>query len=97
MHVQVCIDLSTFVLPCFTLPPQHYSEKAEMMTEIQEVSLNRAEIAARRDKDDLLDCLDDLLEHYLHTLHEYHKVMNELSTQLSSVCQSELEGRGVVG
>lgn len=56
------------------------------MTDFQEIPLSRAEIAARRDKDDLLDCLDDLLEHYLHTLHEYHKVMSELSTQLSSVC-----------
>ncbi|EDU50297.1 hypothetical protein A1F94_010797 [Pyrenophora tritici-repentis] len=52
--------------------------------DVQEISLNRAEIAARRDKDDLLAYLDDLLEHYLNTLHEYHKVMGELSTQLSS-------------
>ncbi|KAE8831614.1 hypothetical protein HRS9139_05856 [Pyrenophora teres f. teres] len=54
------------------------------MMDVQDISLSRAEIAARRDKDDLLDCLDDLLEHYLNTLHEYHKVMGELSTQLSS-------------
>jgi anaerobic ribonucleoside-triphosphate reductase len=55
------------------------------MAEIQELPLDRAEIAARRDKDGLLDVLDAKLEHYLHTLHEYQEVMQQLSKELSSV------------
>ncbi|RMZ72936.1 ATP synthase subunit D domain-containing [Pyrenophora seminiperda CCB06] len=58
--------------------------RKKKMTDLQSMPLNRAEIAAQRDKEDLLDDLDDLLEHYLLTLHEYHKVMGELTTQLSS-------------
>ncbi|EUC41274.1 hypothetical protein COCMIDRAFT_40530 [Bipolaris oryzae ATCC 44560] len=42
------------------------------------------EVVAKRDKDDLLDHLDDLLERYLHTLHEYQQVMQQLSKQLSN-------------
>lgn len=47
--------------------------------------MDRAEIAARRDKDALLDILDTRLEQYLQTLHEYHDVMQHLSAGLSSV------------
>jgi len=47
--------------------------------------MDRAEIAARRDKDALLDVLDTRLEHYLRTLHEYHDIMQHLSAGLSSV------------
>jgi hypothetical protein len=56
------------------------------MAEVDDSMISRADIAAQRDKDDLLDRLDVLLERYLHTLHEYQKVMQELSKQLSSVC-----------
>jgi hypothetical protein len=56
------------------------------MAETQDMPVPRAdEIAAKRDKDDLLDHLDDLLERYLHTLHEYQQVMQQLSKQLSNV------------
>jgi hypothetical protein len=55
------------------------------MAEVDDSMVTRADIAAQRDKDDLLDHLDVLLERYLHTLHEYQKVMQELSKQLSSV------------
>jgi hypothetical protein len=58
----------------------------EIMAEVDDSLFNRAEIAAQRDRDDLLDRLDVLLERYLHTLHEYQKVMQELTKQLSSVC-----------
>ncbi|EMD65320.1 hypothetical protein COCSADRAFT_139099 [Bipolaris sorokiniana ND90Pr] len=55
------------------------------MAETQDMPVPRAdEIAAKRDKDDLLDHLDDLLERYLHTLHEYQQVMQQLSKQLSN-------------
>jgi hypothetical protein len=56
------------------------------MAEVDDSLFNRAEIAAQRDKEDLLDRLDVLLERYLYTLHEYQKVMQELTKQLSSVC-----------
>jgi hypothetical protein len=55
------------------------------MADVEDSSMDRAEIAAMRDKDDLLDVLDARLEHYLHTLHEYQKVMQQLSSELSSV------------
>ena len=55
------------------------------MAEVDDSMVPRADIAAQRDKDDLLDRLDVLLERYLHTLHEYQKVMQELYKQLSSV------------
>ena len=55
------------------------------MAEVGDSLFNRAEIAAQRDKDDLLDRLDVLLERYLIALHEYQNVMQELSKQLSSV------------
>ncbi|KAF1838518.1 hypothetical protein BDW02DRAFT_564880 [Decorospora gaudefroyi] len=54
------------------------------MADVQEVPVTRADVAARRDKDDLIDQLDSLLERYLCTLHEYQQVMQELSKQLSS-------------
>jgi hypothetical protein len=65
------------------------------MAEVDDSLFNRAEISAQRDKDDLLDRLDVLLERYLITLHEYQKVMQELSKQLSSVCcyRGRIEGR----
>ena len=56
------------------------------MAEVDDSLFNRAETAAQRDKDSVLDRLDVLLERYLNTLHEYQKVMQELSKQLSSVC-----------
>jgi anaerobic ribonucleoside-triphosphate reductase len=55
------------------------------MADVQELPMDRAEVAARRDKDGLLDLLDERLEHYLHTLHEYQEVMQQLSKELSSV------------
>ncbi|KAL1797037.1 hypothetical protein ACET3X_005577 [Alternaria dauci] len=54
------------------------------MADVQEMPMDRAEVAARRDKDGLLDLLDEKLEHYLHTLHEYQEVMQQLSKELSS-------------
>ncbi|EUC30756.1 hypothetical protein COCCADRAFT_7270 [Bipolaris zeicola 26-R-13] len=55
------------------------------MAETQDMPVPRAdEAVAKRDKDDLLDHLDDLLERYLHTLHEYQQVMQQLSKQLSN-------------
>jgi len=59
------------------------------MAEVQDFPDNRADVAAKRDKDALLDHLDDLLERYLHTLHEYQHVMQELSKQLSEVRRRE--------
>jgi len=55
------------------------------MADAQDSPMDRAEIAARRDKDALLDVLDTRLEHYLRTLHEYHDIMQHLSAGLSSV------------
>ncbi|RYN68214.1 hypothetical protein AA0117_g11278 [Alternaria alternata] len=54
------------------------------MADVQELPMDRAEVAARRDKDGLLDLLDAKLEHYLHTLHEYQEAMQQLSKELSS-------------
>ncbi|CAN9182616.1 unnamed protein product [Alternaria alternata] len=54
------------------------------MADVQESPMDRAEVAARRDKDGLLDLLDAKLEHYLHTLHEYQEAMQQLSKELSS-------------
>ncbi|CAN9241810.1 unnamed protein product [Alternaria sp. RS040] len=54
------------------------------MADVQELPTDRAEVAARRDKDGLLDLLDAKLEHYLHTLHEYQEAMQQLSKELSS-------------
>ena len=56
-----------------------------IMADVQELPMDRAEVAARRDKDGLLDLLDAKLEHYLHTLHEYQEAMQQLSKELSSV------------
>jgi hypothetical protein len=55
------------------------------MADAQDATMDRAEIATRRDKDALLDALDTRLEHYLHTMHEYHEVMQQLSRELSLV------------
>jgi hypothetical protein len=55
------------------------------MADVQELPIDRAEVAARRDKDGLLDLLDAKLEHYLHTLHEYQEAMQQLSKELSPV------------
>ncbi|KAG9187884.1 hypothetical protein G6011_05755 [Alternaria panax] len=54
------------------------------MADVQNLFVDGAEVAARRDKDGLLDLLDARLEHYLHTLHEYQEVMQQLSNELSS-------------
>ncbi|CAN9171827.1 unnamed protein product [Alternaria alternata] len=59
------------------------------MADVQELPTNRAEIAARRDKDGLLDLLDAKLEHYLHTLHEYQEAMQQLSKELSSANEAQ--------
>ncbi|KNG45846.1 histone-fold containing protein [Stemphylium lycopersici] len=53
------------------------------MAEVQDRQADRADVAAKSDKDALLDHLDQLLERYLHTLHEYQHVMQDLSKQLS--------------
>ena len=55
------------------------------MADVQELPMDRVGVAARRDKDGLLDLLDAKLEHYLHTLHEYQEAMQQLSKELSSV------------
>ncbi|USP82800.1 hypothetical protein yc1106_10074 [Curvularia clavata] len=55
------------------------------MADVQEVPVTRADdVAVKRDKDDLLEHLDELLERYLITLHEYQQQMQRLSKQLSS-------------
>lgn len=65
--------------------PLQRLRNCKIMADVQESPMDRAEIAARRDKDGLLDLLDARLEHYLHSLHEYQKVMQQLSKELSSV------------
>lgn len=56
------------------------------MADVQDAPIGRAEdVAVKRDKDDLLNHLDELLEQYLITLHEYQQQMQQLSKQLSSV------------
>lgn len=72
-------------------------QDCNIMADAQDPPMDRAEMAARRDKDALLDVLDTRLEHYLHTLHEYHDIMQQLSAELSSVSNAYvwLMARGV--
>lgn len=60
------------------------------MAEVQDRQADRADVTAKSDKDALLDHLDQLLERYLHTLHEYQHVMQDLSKQLSEVRRKDL-------
>jgi hypothetical protein len=58
----------------------------DIMADTQDMPVHRADdVAAKRDKDHLLDHLDDLLERYLHTLHEYQQVMQQVSKHMSNV------------
>ena len=61
-----------------------------IMADVQELPMDRAELAAKRDKDGLLDLLDAKLERYLHTLHEYQEAKQQLSKELSSVSDPRL-------
>lgn len=56
------------------------------MADTQDVPIGRTDdVAVKRVKDDLLNHLDELLERYLHTLHDYQQQMQQLSKQLSNV------------
>lgn len=72
--------------PLFIHPLFHHNQRIDAtMTDTLETSAHQAIVTGKKDRDVLLDQLDELLERYLHTLHEYQRVMKELSQQLSEV------------
>jgi hypothetical protein len=66
--------------------PPHISNLPNMAeVQNQPASIPESKIESRADKDALIIRLDELLEEYLHTLDQYQKTREQLSTQLSSV------------
>lgn len=63
--------------------------RTSIMTEVLSTQHSRVAPAASNHEELLLK-LDGLLEHYLHLLDEYQTAREQLSRQLSSVCQTRL-------